>query len=104
MDIPEHLEREIEDAVTHHLATALGNRRLLLTADELAVAQSEAVTPGRLLTSLLHQCYPVPDGHIVEFERGGDVVRIGALLAFGAVVEGADGASKAGCRIALCYF
>ena len=88
MDIPEHLEREIEDAVTHHLATALGNRRLLLTADELAVAQSEAVTLGeRLLTSLLHQCYPVPDGHIVEFERGGDVVRIGAALAFGAVTS-----------------
>jgi hypothetical protein len=85
MWIPEHLEQAIDHAVARHLTTALGGRGLLLTAGELAAAESETAALGeRLLASLLHQCYPML---ATEFERASDVARIGGALAFGAVTS-----------------
>jgi hypothetical protein len=105
--IPARLQRSIEDAIAHHLATELGDRGLLLTAGDLAVAEAETAALGeRLLTRVLEQCYPVIDGLTVEFEGGGDVARIGGALAFGAVTatvlasghtEGLTGAAELLC-------
>jgi hypothetical protein len=86
--IPETLESAIDAAVTRHLETELGDRGLLLSSADLAVAEAKTATlGGRLMTSVLKQCYPKADGLTVEFERGGDIARIGAALAFGAATS-----------------
>jgi hypothetical protein len=92
VEIPERIEQAVDDAVAHHLATGLGDRGLLLTAADLAVAEAQAAALGqRLLTRVLHQCYPMirdaGDDAALEFERSSDVARIGATLTFGAVTS-----------------
>jgi hypothetical protein len=88
--IPEPVEQSINDAVTRGLATELGDRGLLLRAGDLAVVESETTALGaRLLNRVIQQCYssivPAGVGPVVQFEQPGDVARIGAALAFGAV-------------------
>jgi hypothetical protein len=88
LKIPETLESEIDVTVTHHLGAELGARGLLLSSADLAVAESTTAAMGRQLTTrLLMQCYPEADDVAVEFERTGDMTRIGAALAFGAVTS-----------------
>jgi hypothetical protein len=88
LKIPGTLESEIDMTVTHYLETELGARGLLLSSADLAVAESTTAAMGRQLTTrLLQQCYPEADDITVEFERTGDIRRIGAALAFGAVTS-----------------
>jgi hypothetical protein len=82
------LESEIDVTVTRHLETQLGARGLLLSSADLTLAESTTGALGRRLTTrLLQQCYPDAVGLTVEFERTGDITRIGAALAFGAVTS-----------------
>ncbi len=90
MEIPARIEQAVSDAVARHLETELGDRGLLLTAEDLAAAEAEAAQRGaRLLTRAVHQCYPISrqDGGAlaVEFESERAAARIEAALAFGAV-------------------
>jgi hypothetical protein len=88
LKIPRHLENAIDNAVTRHLETEFRDRDLLLGSAELTSAKRKTAALGRrLMTRLLNQCYPEADGLAVEFERTGDIPRIGAALAFGAVVS-----------------
>ena len=91
MEIPEPLEDAIDNVVAHHLATHLGDRGLLLTHGDLAVAEAKTARLGqRLLTCVLQQCYPMlrsGEAAAIEFDRESDVARIGAALAFGAVTS-----------------
>ncbi len=88
MKIPGTLEGAIDHAVTRHLEIEFGDRGLLLSSAELSAAEDKTAALGRrLMTRLLKQCYPEADGLAVEFERSGDIQRIGAALAFGAVVS-----------------
>lgn len=88
MDIPERLERAVDDAVTCRLVTELGDRGLLLKADDLVAAEADSTALGRqLLAGVLERCYPAAPGLTLEFERAGDAARIGAALAFGAVTS-----------------
>ena len=91
MEVPEPLEDAIDNVVAHHLATHLGDRGLLLTHGDLAVAETETARLGqRLLTCVLQQCYPMlrsGEAAALEFDRESDVARIGAALAFGAVTS-----------------
>jgi hypothetical protein len=88
LKIPGTLESEIDTTVAHHLENELGARGLLLSTADLAVAESTTAIMGRRLTTrLLQQCYPEADDVTVEFERTGDITRIGAALAFGAVTS-----------------
>jgi hypothetical protein len=88
LKIPGALEDEIDVAVTRHLETELGARGLLLSSADLAIAESTTAALGRrLMARLLQQCYPEADDLTVEFERTGDIARIGAALAFGAVTS-----------------
>jgi hypothetical protein len=101
--IPGALESEIDVAVTRHLETELGARGLLLSSADLTLAESATGALGRRLTTcLLQQCYPDVDGLTVEFERTGDMTRIGAALAFGAVTSrvlaGTDGRTPGSLR------
>ena len=90
VEIPARIEQAVRDSVTRHLETELGDRRLLLTADGLAAAEAEAAQRGaRLLTRVVHQCYPISRQEsrtlTVEFESERAAARLGAALAFGAV-------------------
>ena len=88
MKIPKTLESAIDAAVSRHLEVELADRSLLLTSADLAIAEAKTAILGRrLMTSVLKQCYPEADGLTVEFERTGDIGRIGAALAFGAVTS-----------------
>ena len=88
MKIPKTLESAIDAAVSRHLEAELADRSLLLTSADLAIAEAKTAVLGRrLMTSVLKQCYPEADGLTVEFERTGDIGRIGAALAFGAVTS-----------------
>ncbi len=91
LKIPEPLEDAIDIVVADHLATHLGDRGLLLTHGDLAVAETETAKLGqRLLTCVLQQCYPAlwsGEATALEFDRASDVARIGAALAFGAVTS-----------------
>ena len=88
LKIPRTLESAIDAAVSRHLEAELGDRSLLLTSADLAIAEAKTAILGRrLMTSVLKQCYPEADGLTVEFERTGDIGRIGAALAFGAVTS-----------------
>lgn len=94
MKIPRTLESAIDRAVTRNLETEFGDRGLLLSSADLAAAKDKTSALGRrLMTLLLKQCYPKADGLTVEFERTGDIPRIGAALAFGAVVSRVFGSS-----------
>ena len=88
LKIPKTLESAIDAAVSRHLEAELADRSLLLTSADLAIAEAKTAVLGRrLMTSVLKQCYPEADGLTVEFERTGDIGRIGAALAFGAVTS-----------------
>jgi hypothetical protein len=89
VEIPARIEQAVSDGVAHHLETELSDRGLLLTADGLTTAAAEAAQRGtRLLTRVIHQCYPInPQGDGVlalEFESERAAARIGAALSFGA--------------------
>lgn len=89
MEIPERIEQAIGDAVAHHLETELGDRGLLLAADRLVAAEAEAAQLGaRLLTCVVHQCYPISrqggEALALEFRSERDAARVDAALAFGA--------------------
>ncbi len=90
VEIPARIEQAVGDAVAHQLETELGDRGLLLTADALAAAEAEAAQLGaRLLTGVIHRCYPISreEGQAIalEFDSERDAARIDAALAFGAV-------------------
>jgi hypothetical protein len=90
LEIPEYIERGIGRAVAGHLKTELGDRSLLLGADELVPAGAEIVERGaRLLNNVVNQCYltSAPSGGAVAVEFEGEHVaaRLQAALAFGAV-------------------
>jgi hypothetical protein len=90
VEIPARIEQAVGDAVAHHLKTELGDRGLLLTADGLAAAEAEAARRGaRLLTGVIHRCYPISrqggQTLALEFESQREAARIDAALAFGAV-------------------
>lgn len=88
LKIPERLESAIDNAVVRHLKTEFGDRGLLLSSADFAIAEMKTAALGRrLMTSVLQQCYPTADGLTVEFEFAGDIARIGAALAFGAVTS-----------------
>jgi hypothetical protein len=94
LKIPRHLESAIDHAVIRHLETEFRDRGLLLSSADLTAAQDTTAALGRrLMTLLLKQCYPEADGLAIEFERTGDIPRIGAALAFGAVVSRVFGSS-----------
>ena len=78
------LERAIGEAVARRLETELGDRGLLLDADELAAAEVEAAQRGaRLLAGVVRLCYPASDEPAVEFDSERNAARIAAALAFG---------------------
>jgi hypothetical protein len=89
VEVPAPIEQAISEAVERHLETELGDRGLLLTADGLATATAEAAQRGtRLLTRVIHQCYPINrqgDGALaITFESERTAARIETALAFGA--------------------
>ncbi len=89
-EIPESIEHAVSDAVARRLAAELGDRGLLLMADDLAAAEADAAQRGaRLAMSLIHRCYPITRqaGAEVALDFGGErgVARLQAALAFGAV-------------------
>jgi hypothetical protein len=87
--IPGRIEEAVTDVVVRHLETELGNRGLLVAADGLAAAAAEAAQSGtRLLTHVIHRCYPInrqTQALAIEFESEGHAARLAAALAFGAV-------------------
>jgi len=88
VEIPATLESAIDAAVTHHLRSELGARGLLLDSADLGLSESTNAALGRwLMERLLRECYPDAEGLAVQFERTGDMARIGAALAFGAVTS-----------------
>jgi hypothetical protein len=89
VDIPGGLCDAIEQAVTDRLATELDTRGLLLTAERFADAEAQAAGDGeRLLTSVIHRCYPLSefDTQILtlEFDSELEASRVRSALAFGA--------------------
>ena len=89
VEIPADVERRIRDAVARHLESELRNRGLLLAVDEVATAEAEAAQRGtRLLTDVIHVCYPISRrggrAVTVEFDGLATAARLGAALAFGA--------------------
>jgi hypothetical protein len=90
VEIPAPIEQAVGDAVAHRLEAELGDRRLLLAADDLVAAQIEAAQCGaRLLTSLIQRCYPATRQAgaevVLDFGSERGAVRLQAALAFGAV-------------------
>jgi hypothetical protein len=88
--IPADVEHAVNNAVARRLEAELGDRGLLLGADELAEAEAEAAQLGaRLLAGVMHRCYPTSahgDGTLaLEFESDRQAARLEAALAFGAV-------------------
>jgi hypothetical protein len=81
--------RDIEQAVARHLATELGDRGLLLTADALAAAEAGAAQQGtQLLNRVVRLCYPGSRQEeaaiTIEFESERGAARMAAALVFGA--------------------
>ena len=90
MEIPENLRREIQAAITARLAAVMGDRGLLLPPDRLAAADRRARHDGeQLLTSVIHQCYPLSkfdtQAVFVEFDNERAASHVRSTLAFGAV-------------------
>ena len=88
-EIPAPIERAVGDAVAHRLEAELGDRGLLLMADNLVAAEADAAQCGaRLVISLIHRCYPITRqvGAEVALDFGGErgAARLQAALAFGA--------------------
>ncbi len=89
MDVPDDVCAAIEAAVTDRLATELGARGLLLDADRFAEAEAQAASDGRrLLTSVVHRCYPLSEFDTqvltLEFDSEHEASRVRSALAFGA--------------------
>jgi hypothetical protein len=88
MEIPATLESSIDAAVAHHLQSTLGAGGLLLNSADLRMAETTNAALGRwLMQRLLSECYPEAEGLALQFERAGDMARIGSALAFGAVTS-----------------
>ena len=90
MEIPAGLAQAVNNAVARRLEAELGNRGLLLGADELAAAEAETAELGaRLLAGVMHRCYPTtPQGGgtlAFEFDSDRQAARLEAALAYGAV-------------------
>jgi hypothetical protein len=90
VEIPARIEHAVGDAVARQLETELGDRGLLLAADDLVAAEAEAAQHGaRLLAGVIQRCYPISSqgGRAVEieFESEHYAARLEAALAFGAV-------------------
>ena len=88
MDTPASIEEAVSETVIRRLETALGDRGLLLSADELTAAEADAAQQGsRLLGVVIHRCYPEHRhaGATFEFESERAAARLAAALAFGAV-------------------
>lgn len=77
----------MRNAVARHLEIELGDRGLLLAADDLVAAEAEAARRGaRLLACVMHRCYPISrQARALAFEFEGHAARLAAALAFGAV-------------------
>jgi hypothetical protein len=93
VDIPDGICDAIEQAVTDRLATEFGARGLLLTADRFAEAETQAASDGkRLLTSVIHRCYPLSEYDTqvltLEFDSEHEASRVRSALAFGAATAG----------------
>jgi hypothetical protein len=93
MDVPDDLCAAVEQAVTDRLATEFGSRGLLLTADRNARAETQAASDGRrLLTSVIHRCYPLSEYDTqvltLEFDSEREASRVRSALAFGAATAG----------------
>ena len=59
MDTPASIEEAVSETVIRRLETALGDRGLLLSADELTAAEADAAQQGsRLLGVVIDRCYP----------------------------------------------
>jgi hypothetical protein len=87
--VPAPIEQAVGDAVARQLEAELGNRGLLLAAGDFAAAEADAAQRGaRLLTSLIHRCYPFTRQAAgeVALDFGGErgAARLQAALAFGA--------------------
>ncbi len=88
MEVPSTLESSIDAAVARHLQNTLGAGGLLLNSADLRMAATTNAALGRwLMERLLGECYPEAEGLAVQFERAGDMARIGSALAFGAVTS-----------------
>ena len=88
MDVPDDICEAIDQTVTGHLATELGRRGLVLSADRFAVAEAQAAGDGeRLLTTAIHRCYPMSeyDTQVLTLEFGGEreASRVRSALSFG---------------------
>ena len=93
MDSPDGICDAIEQAVTDRLATELRDRGLLLTADRFEDAGTRAATDGtRLLTSVIHRCYPLSEYDTqvltLQFDSEREAFRVRSALAFGAATAG----------------
>jgi hypothetical protein len=89
VEIPAPIEQAVSDLVARRLEAELGDRGLLLAADEFALAEAGAAQCGaRVLTSLIHRCYPITRqaGGEVALDFGSErgAARLQATLAFGA--------------------
>jgi hypothetical protein len=93
VEIPDGICDAIEHTVTDHLATELGARGLLLATDRFAQADAQAAADGqRLLTSVIHRCYPLSEYDTqvltLEFDNERAASRVQSALAFGAATAG----------------
>lgn len=93
MQIPDSICDAIEQTVTDRLATELGTRGLLLSSDRFAEAETKAAGDGkRLLTSVIHRCYPLSEYDTqvltLEFDGEREASRVRSALAFGAATAG----------------
>ena len=88
MEIPARIAEAVAESVAQNLESELGNRGLLLQADDLAGAQADALKVGaRLRHSVLRRCYPdfgADDSVAIEFEGEQVAARLDSALAFGA--------------------
>ncbi len=88
MDTPASIEEAVSETVIRRLETALGDRGLLLSADELTAAEADAAQQGsRLLGVVIDRCYPEHRhaGATFEFDSDRAAARLAAALEFGAV-------------------
>jgi hypothetical protein len=88
VEIPTHIEQAVSETVTRRLESALGDRGLLLSIDELTAAEAAAAQQGsRLLAVVIDRCYPEHRraGATFEFDSDRAAARLAAALEFGAV-------------------